>query len=85
MTTSASNTVKFTLDPDNLPALTVQECAQLEAIAAMPDEAIDYSDAPCLPDAVWRRAARRPEKKQSITQRMDADVQAHRQALPDAQ
>ena len=75
MSKSASNIVKLTLDPKNLPPLTEQERAQLEAVAAMPDEQIDYSDAPYLPDAVWMRAAiELPHTKKQITLRIDAEV-----------
>lgn len=75
MTKNASNIVKLTLDPKNLPPLTEEERAQLEAIAAMPDEQIDYSDAPCLPDASWMKAAEQlPRTKKQITLRIDADV-----------
>jgi uncharacterized protein (DUF4415 family) len=77
MKKSASNTVKLTLDPKNLPLLTEQERAQLEAVAAMPDEQIDYSDAPYLPDAVWMKAAEQlPHTKKQITLRIDAEVLA---------
>ena len=48
-----SNTVNINLDPQCFPPLTAQQRAELEAVAAMPDEDIDYSDAPYLPDAVW--------------------------------
>jgi len=69
------NIVKLTLDPNNLPPLTAQERSQLEKIAAMPDEDIDYSDAPYRPDAVWMKAADRlPPSKKQITLRVDADV-----------
>lgn len=74
MKKNANNTVKLTLDPRNLPPLTMQERTQLEAVAAMPDEKIDYSDAPYLPDAVWERAAELPGTKQQITLRIDSDV-----------
>lgn len=75
MRKSAINIVKLTLDPNNLPPLTAEERAELEAVAAMPDEAIDYSDAPYLPDAVWMKAAdQMPETKKQITLRIDADV-----------
>lgn len=75
MSKSASNTVKLTLDPQNLPPLTAQQRAELEAVAAMPDEDIDYSDAPYLPDAVWMRAATElPHTKKQITLRIDAEV-----------
>ncbi len=75
MSKNASNTVKLTLDPKNLPPLTAQQRSELEVIAAMPDEKIDYSDAPYLTDAVWTKAATelRHAKKQ-ITLRIDAEV-----------
>jgi hypothetical protein len=44
------------LDPNNPPPLTEQQCAELAAIAVMPDEAIDYSDAPELSDVFWQVA-----------------------------
>ena len=75
MSKSASNTIKLTLDPNNLPPLTEQARARLEAVAAMPDEDIDYSDAPYLPDAVWMKAAAQlPHTKKQITLRIDAEV-----------
>lgn len=75
MSKNASNIVKLTLDPKNLPPLTEQERARLDAVAAMPDEQIDYSDAPYLPDAVWMKAAEQlPHTKKQITLRIDAEV-----------
>ena len=70
-----SNTVKLTLDLNNLPALTSEQKARLTALAAMPDEQIDTSDAPFRPDAVWMKAADQlPHTKQQITLRIDAEV-----------
>ena len=43
---SARNTVKYKLDPKNLPPLTEQQRKRLRAVAAMPDAEIDYSDMP---------------------------------------
>jgi uncharacterized protein (DUF4415 family) len=75
MSKNASNTVKLTLDPKNLPPLTAQQRAKLDAVAAMPDEQIDYTDAPYLPDAVWIKAAEQlPHTKKQITLRIDAEV-----------
>lgn len=75
MRKSVKNIVKLTLDPNNLPPLTTQERAQLEAVAMMPDEQIDYSDAPYLPDAVWMTTADQlPHTKKQITLRIDAEV-----------
>jgi uncharacterized protein (DUF4415 family) len=75
MSKNASHIVKQTIDPKNPPALTDEERAQLKAVAAMPDEQIDYSDAPYLPDAVWMKAAEQlPHTKKQITLRIDAEV-----------
>lgn len=55
--------------------LTRAQLAELKSLAAMPEEAIDTSDAPELPD--WSGAERglfyRPVKQQ-LTLRLDADV-----------
>jgi uncharacterized protein (DUF4415 family) len=74
MKKNAGNIVKLTLDPHNLPPLSASERARLQAVAAMPDEQIDYSDAPFLPDAAWARPVDVPGGKQQITLRIDADV-----------
>jgi len=77
MNRNENNMVKLTLDPNHLPPLTQQERAELEVVAAMPDENIDYSDAPYRPDAVWMKAAEKlPQIKQQITLRIDAEVLA---------
>jgi len=69
-----SNTVKLTLDLNNPPPLTPSERAELEAIAAMPDDQIDTSDAPFRPDAVWVKAVDFPHSKKLISLRIDEDV-----------
>ena len=74
---SKSNTVKRTLDPSNPPPPTPAERAELEAIAAMPDDQIDTSDAPFLPDAVWVKAVDFPHTKKLISLRIDEDVIAY--------
>jgi uncharacterized protein (DUF4415 family) len=55
--------------------LTREQLAELRSLAALPDSAIDTSDAPELPD--WSGAKRglfyRPVKQQ-LTLRLDADV-----------
>jgi uncharacterized protein (DUF4415 family) len=67
--------VKRTLDLKLRPVLSDAQKARLDAVAAMPDERIDYSDAPSLPDAVWMKAATElPQTKQQITLRIDAEV-----------
>ena len=57
MPTKESNIVKRTLDLKKPPLVSAEQKARLDAVALMPDEQIDYSDAPCLPDAVWIKAA----------------------------
>ena len=70
-----SNIVKRTLDLKLRPVLGNAQKARLDGVAAMPDERIDYSDAPSLPDAVWMKAATElPHTKQQITLRIDAEV-----------
>ncbi len=71
--------VRVTVDLADLPPLTPEQKAELVALAAMPDESIDYSDAPQLPDSAWDNAVRgkfyRPTKT-STTVRIDSDVLA---------
>jgi uncharacterized protein (DUF4415 family) len=59
--------------------LTAEQRKQLETLAKMPDSEIDFSDAPVLPEAVWKDAVRgrfyRPVK-QAVSLRLDADVVA---------
>ena len=74
MPTKENNTVKRTLDLENPPRLTTEQKARLDAVAAMSDEQIDYSDAPNRSDAVWVKAAELPGAKQQITLRIDSDV-----------
>jgi uncharacterized protein (DUF4415 family) len=75
MPTKENNTVKRTLDLKQRPVLSAAQKARLDAVAAMPDERIDYSDAPSLPDAAWMKAATElPHTKQQITLRIDAEV-----------
>lgn len=70
-----SNIVKRTLDLKRPPPLSDEQKARLDTVSSMPDEQIDYSDAPTLPDAVWMKAATElPQTKKQITLRIDADV-----------
>lgn len=75
--------VKYKFDPANPPALTEKQQAELAALAALPDEAIDYSDLPARSEPDWQGAQigrfYRPIKKQ-VTVRIDADVLAWLQA-----
>jgi uncharacterized protein (DUF4415 family) len=72
-----SKIVKFELDPTSPPPLTDTQKAELEALKAMPDEDIDYSDIPPLGDEFWKNAVRNPfykPTKTSTTVRLDSDV-----------
>lgn len=71
---SKSNTVKRTLDLNNPPPLTDEQKTRLTALAAMPDDQIDTSDAPFRPDAVWVKAVDFPHGKKLVSLRIDEDV-----------
>lgn len=69
------HTVRKSIDLTQTPNLSSRQKARLETLAAIPDESIDYSDAPARPDAEWIKAASRlPGTKQQITLRLDAEV-----------
>lgn len=57
--------------------ITPEQRRQLDALAKLPDDEIDMSDAPELPASVWKNAVRgrfyRPIK-QAVSLRLDADV-----------
>ncbi len=71
--------VRSDFDPSNPPPPTEAQTAELAALAAMPDEAIDYSDIPPLTEDFWKNAVRgrfyRPTKT-ATTVRIDSDVLA---------
>ena len=72
-----SKTIEYKIDPANLPPLTEKQEAELVALAAMPDDQIDYSDIPPLTDEFWKNAVRNPlykPTKAATTVRVDADV-----------
>ena len=74
-----SKVIRHEIDLNNPPKLTAEQKARLDALAAMPDELIDYSDAPPLDDAFWQKAVRNPfykPVKTPTTVRVDADVLA---------
>jgi uncharacterized protein (DUF4415 family) len=76
---SENDGIRFELDPQAPPDLTSEERAQVEALAAMRDEAVDTSDLAPLTDAFFARAARNPfyrPVKAQLTTRIDADVLA---------
>lgn len=73
----SKKTVRNKVDFGNLPKLTKQQRAELEALAKMSDADIDYSDIPPLSDEFWQKAMRNPfyrPTKQSTTVRVDSDV-----------
>jgi uncharacterized protein (DUF4415 family) len=62
-----------------LPPLTEARKAELQAQAAMPDSAIDFSDTPELDETFWKNAVRNPFYKPTKTHasvRIDSDVLA---------
>ncbi|MBU2717945.1 cytoplasmic protein [Acidithiobacillus ferridurans] len=72
-----NRTVEYELDMGNLPPLTRNQKAELEALKQSSDEDIDYSDIPALGDDFWKAAVRNPfykPKKASTTVRVDVDV-----------
>jgi uncharacterized protein (DUF4415 family) len=74
-----NKTVRYAVDLGNPPPLTDAQRAELDALATMPDAAIDFSDIPPLGDAFWKQAVRNPyykPTKTSTTVRVDSDVLA---------
>lgn len=62
-----------------LPPLTEERQAELQALAERPDSEIDYSDLPPLDEAFWARAVPNPFYKPvkiHASVRIDADVLA---------
>jgi uncharacterized protein (DUF4415 family) len=61
----------------NKKTLSAEQLDRLAKLDAMPDEEIDTSDIPEIPDEAWRYA-RRPglykPVKQPVTMRLDADI-----------
>ena len=72
--------VSFTLSRKNPPELTEDEKRQLEYTRNLPDDRIDTSDIPELPDMEWRPRtvyiglSPGPGRKKSVTIRLDEDV-----------
>jgi hypothetical protein len=54
------NTVDYVLDTKQPPALTAAQKAEVEALAALPDEEIDTSEIAPLTEAFWQNAVRNP-------------------------
>ena len=53
-----SKIVRYELDLNNLPPLTAEQLAELQALSAMSDDTIDYSDIPPLTEEFWKNAVR---------------------------
>jgi len=72
-------TAGMELDLDRPPRQTRRQKTDLAALAAMPDDQIDYSDVPPTTLKSWEQGVRRgfykPVKRQ-LTVRVDADVLA---------
>jgi len=74
---SKKNTVHHAFDPAKPTPLTTVQEAELEALAALPEDKIDTSEIPPLTETFWQDAVRNPfyrPVQQQITVRMDADV-----------
>ena len=82
MSEKTTGTVRFTLDTQNPPELSAKEKAQLERLASMSDDQIDFSDIPPTADegVIWSRPGpmvlASSENKQQITLRLDTEVLA---------
>ncbi len=63
MLRNGSNIVRFAIDSCNPSPLSDKQRSELEALNTMPDDAIDYSDIPRLPDEFWKNATCGPHRK----------------------
>src|SRR3546814_18869828 len=73
------DTVRFQLDPGNLPPLTEAQKAELDAMQALQDRGIEYSDDPTRTEGFWKNAESGRFYKpitQQVTARPDDDVLA---------
>lgn len=70
MKKNEKNITSFELDLNNMPPLTAEQQAELDALGAMPDSEIDYSGIPPIKDM---SRFYRPVKEMT-TIRLDADV-----------
>ena len=71
--------VKTVIDLASLPPLSPAQQAELAALRAMGDAAVDTSDIAVLPETFWQNAVQNPfyrPVKTSTTVRIDADVLA---------
>lgn len=72
-----SKIVTYKVNLNNLPVLSDEQKARLEALAKRPDSEIDFSDIPELDESFWKNAVQNPfykPTKQVTTIRIDADV-----------
>ena len=73
----SKKTIKYKIDPGNLPPLKAKQKAQVAALRARPDSEIDTSDIPPLTKEFWKSAVRDPfykPTKTATTVRVDSDV-----------
>ncbi len=71
--------VHYEVEPGNLPPLTEEQKAELQALSEMPEHEIDFSDIPPLDENFWKNAVRNPfyrPTKTVTTVRLDSDVLA---------
>ena len=72
-----SKIVTYKVNLNNLPVLSDEQKARLEALAKRPDSEIDCSDIPELDERFWKNAVQNPfykPTKQVTTIRIDSDV-----------
>jgi uncharacterized protein (DUF4415 family) len=72
-----TRSVKYQLDPSNLPALTAKQKIEMTALVNQKDKHIDKTDIAQLGSDFWKSAVRNPfykATKQSTTVRLDSDV-----------
>ena len=72
-----SKIVTYKVNLNNVPVLSDEQKARLEALAKRPDSEIDFSDIPELDESFWKDAVQNPfykPTKQVTTIRIDADV-----------
>ena len=75
----SKDVIKHTVDLTKPEPLTAAQKAELEALAKAPDNDVDTSDIPELPETFWKNAVRNPfyrPRKTSTTVRIDADILA---------
>lgn len=72
-----SKIVTYKVNLNNVPVLSDEQKARLEALAKRPDSEIDFSDIPELDESFWKDAVQNPfykPTKQVTTIRIDVDV-----------